>query len=426
MTEPTSGAAEDKYDSMMSLADLFDAAGAELRHRARLGAQILADVDLRASAELSPATFARVEADLRAATTGRSGLQSRSVELDADALVVRATVLTYRWIDELQEAAYHSLGALAGRAIGHLAPEVALGGALAGADPGEAAPLDGAGVAAFLSDVAQRDPGLVEHVTSGRGGLLESLQLRSQLTLGSSADPATASLGVDALGVPDVTDSPVAALRDVAATLLPPEPGRADREPVTEPPAGLAGLMAELAATTTSVRVERVARGRYVAYLPGPHVGQRGLRLVADESGSYADRAAAAIAEATSAEPDARVLLVGRGQGGVAAARLAAAGRHPGFIVDTVLTSAAPGAQVPRLPASVRMLALEERTDPVALLGAVLNAGEDNRMTIVFDRSASAPGEDACIAGARLADQARHPELGAELTRLRATGFLEV
>ena len=72
----------------------------------RLGAEVLADDDVADSAELSPATYAQAEDDIRAATTGKHGLLARSVELDADALVVRATVLTYRWIDELQDAAY--------------------------------------------------------------------------------------------------------------------------------------------------------------------------------------------------------------------------------------------------------------------------------------------------------------------------------
>ena len=73
-----------------------------MRERARLGTAILTDPDVVDSAELSQATFAQAEEDIRAATTGKQGLLTRSVELDADALVVRATVLTYRWIDELQ------------------------------------------------------------------------------------------------------------------------------------------------------------------------------------------------------------------------------------------------------------------------------------------------------------------------------------
>ncbi len=85
---------------------------------------------MSASEELSATTYTTAADDIRAATTGKNGVLNRSIELDADALVVRATVLTYRWIDELQDAAYRTLGSIAGRAIGYLAPEVALGGAI--------------------------------------------------------------------------------------------------------------------------------------------------------------------------------------------------------------------------------------------------------------------------------------------------------
>lgn len=414
----------DKYASMMALADLFDATGAELRDRARLAAGILADDDLEASGELSPGTFAQVVADLRAATTGRAGLQSRAVELDADALVVRATVLTYQWIDELQATAYQTLGSIAGRAIGHLAPEVSLGGSLAGTDPARSEVRDGIDVAAALSEVARSDPGLVERVTNGSGGLVESLALRSLLTLGAGVPEPAARLGLEELGVAAMPASAAGALRDLAGALAPPSADLPAVESRADGPEGLADLLTELGASVTSVRVDRVAPGRYVVYLPGPHVGMSGLRLVSDESGSYAERAAAAISAAVSGDDDARVLLVGRAQGGVAAARVAAEPGHQGFTVDTVLTSGAPGAHAPRLPAAVRMLALEERTDPVALLGAVLNAGDDRRLTIVFDGAGVPPGEDAYLHGARLADRAAHPALRAELARLRDAGFL--
>ena len=95
---------------------------------------------------------------IRAATTGKHGLLARSIELDADALVVRATVLTYRWIDELQDAAYRTLGAIAGRAIGYLAPEVALGGAIVSAGLIETDALDRDGVAAYLNELAEQQP----------------------------------------------------------------------------------------------------------------------------------------------------------------------------------------------------------------------------------------------------------------------------
>src|SRR4029078_8172416 len=108
-------------------------AGQEMRRGSKLGADILRDEAVAESSALSKPTFDAAADDIRSATTGTRGLLTRSIELDVDALVVRATVLTYRWIDELQDAASTTLGAIAGRAIGYLAPGVALGGAIVSA-----------------------------------------------------------------------------------------------------------------------------------------------------------------------------------------------------------------------------------------------------------------------------------------------------
>ncbi len=126
----------------------------------------------------------------------------RSVELDADALVLRATVLTYRWIDDLQVAAYRTLGSIAARAIGYLAPEVALGGAIVSAGLIETDALDRDGLAAYLNELAEANPELMDHFVSGGGGLLDALRMRALLTAavlggatGAAADPRRAAGG---------------------------------------------------------------------------------------------------------------------------------------------------------------------------------------------------------------------------------------
>lgn len=421
--------AADGFEQMMALADLFGATGAELRQRARLVGDVLADPDVAPSAELSPRTFEELESALRAVGSGKAGLQTRSVELDADAFVVRATVLTYRWIEELQEAAYATLGRIAGRAVGYLAPQVDLGGAIVSAGLIETESLERDDVAAYLSELAEQNPELRDHLTSGGGGLLESLQMRALLTTGLAADesPGAAAEGLRRLGVEGLPVSAAAALRDVAGACLadPPDPGG---RPAPEPgaglgaaPAGLGDLVDALLAAEYSIVVTRVAPGRHVALLPGPHVGMRGLRLVGGDDGDYAARVTEALTAATRDDGDARVLLVGLARGGVVAAQVAAEA-HPGFTVDQVVVAGAPAAQVPRLPAHVRLLALEERGDPVALLGAVLHAGDEQRTTVVFESREA--GSAAYAEGARAADRSDHPALAATLARLRESGFL--
>jgi hypothetical protein len=117
-------------------------------------------------------------------------------------------------------------------------------------------------------------------------------------------------------------------------------------------------------------------------------------------------------------------MLVGSGPGGVVAAELAGTSGTP-YTVEQVVTAGSPNAQAPRIPAGVRMLSLEDRADPVALLGSLINAEATNRLTVVFDRSVEAPADgDPYLVGARAADAAGHPALRAELDRLADLGYL--
>jgi hypothetical protein len=418
----------DKYDRMMRLADLFDDSGEEMRHRAKLGAEVINDPAFVETAELSKATHAQAEDDIRAATTGKQGLLTRSIELDADALVLRATVLTYRWIDELQDAAYQTLGTIAGRAIGYLAPEVALGGAIVSAGLIETDALDRDGVAAYLSELADSNPELMEHVTSGGGGLIDGLQMRSVLTSGVlSGDQGrlAGQGGLRSAGIDSLSAAFGAAVRDIAGGLVQSAPVE---DPATaadgDVPATLAELMATLETCSSSVTVQRVMAGRYIAYLAGPDGGNgRRLRLVGGDQAEYAAHVVRTITQAVEEDPGAHVMLVGSAQGGVAAAEVAASVSSEAFVIDQVVTAGAPSAHVPRIPESIRVLSLEDRADPVALLGSLVNAGATNRVTVVFD-SADANGQSVYVAGGRAADEAVHPELKGEIARIQALGYL--
>jgi len=420
---------QDKYDQMMRLADVFDSSGDQMRAMSRLGVEVLREPALTDSAELAPATYRQAEDDIRAATTGKHGLLTRSIEVDADALVVRATVLTYRWIDELQSAAYETLGAIAGRAIGYLAPNVALGGAIVSAGLIETDALDRDGVAAYLSELAENNPELMDHVTTGGGGLLDGLQMRSLLTAGVLAGDsgrAAAQGGLRAIGAADFGVDAGSALRDIAGGLLettattPP----ATVEVGTEQPRTIADLMTALESSPRSVSVHQVSPGRYIAYLTGPGGGTgRRLRLVGGDSASYAAQVVRTIEAAVSDDPGAHVMLVGSAAGGVTAAEVASTVESSAFVIDQVVTAGAPSAHVPRIPARTRVLSLEDRSDPVALLGSLVNASSTNRMTVVFD-GAAVEGLSLYVAGGRAADGATHPDVRAEITRIQQLGYL--
>lgn len=413
-----------RYDDLLNLAAACDAAGQQLRERARLGTAILTDPAVTETAELSPRSYAVAEEEIRAATSGKRGLLNRSIELDADALVVRATVLTYRWIDELQQAAYHTLGRIAGRAIGYLAPEVELGGAIVSAGLIETDALDRDGVAAYLSELAEHNPDLFDHVNSGGGGLLDALQMRSLLTSGvlsGESGPAAARGGLRATGAAPFLGTAHAALRDAAGGLVESDP-ESTAAPVLHrtAPGGLEELVQILTETTTPVAVDQIGADQYIAYLPGWQPGPGRLRLVGGDHGAYQREVTAALERAVS--PSARLLLVGSGRGGVAAAALAASG-SPAFTIDYVVTAGAPAAQVPWIPQTTRVLSLEDRSDPVALLGSLINAEVGNRLAVVFD-GGDDHGRASYLAGARAADRSEAPDLVAELDLLRRLGYL--
>jgi hypothetical protein len=181
--------------------------------------------------------------------------------------------------------------------------------------------------------------------------------------------------------------------------------------------------MANLLAEDRRISVQRVGAGRYIAYLPGTLTADAGrLRLVGADPSTSAAQVIRAI-EKVVTEDDARVMLVGSAAGGTVAAEIAATATSSRFVVDQVVTAGAPSAQVPRIPDGTRVLSLEDRSDPIALLGSLINARTTNRLTVVFD-GGDATGTHAYVTGAKAADSAEHPELRAEITRLQDLGYL--
>ncbi len=273
----------------------------------------------------------------------------------------------------------------------------------------------------------------MDHVTSGGGGLLDGLQMRALLTAsvltGEHGRMATLG-GLQAVGVEAMAPDFGSALRDTAGGFVTAphtddavtESAGSTESAESTAPRGLEELMSILSGSPGTVSVQQIAPHRYIGYLPGPAAGRGTLRLVGGDYSAYAARVVSAIEDAVEGDPHARVMLVGSAQGGVTAAEVAASAQNGSFVIDQVVTAGAPSSHVPLIPEQTRVLSLEDRGDPVALLGSLINAGSSNRLTVVFDGS-DAAGQDVYVAGGRAADAADHPELKAELQRLAGVGY---
>ena len=217
-------------------------------------------------------------------------------------------MLTYRWIDELQAAAFKTLGSIAGRAIGYLAPEVALGGAIVSAGLIETDSLDRDGVAAYLNELADSHPELMDHITDG-GGLLEGLQMRSMLTAGYHGGrqrAAAARGGLRAIGVDSLPGRRHvrAARRGGGFVRVTTEDAGRRRRRRRRLPASIEELMVKLTSADRRISVQRIGAGRYIAYLPGnlAHEGGR-LRIVGGDTATYVRQVVRAIEQAVEARP---------------------------------------------------------------------------------------------------------------------------
>jgi surfactin synthase thioesterase subunit len=230
--------------------------------------------------------------------------------------------------------------------------------------------------------------------------------------------------GLRAIGVDPFPTDAVSAFRDSAGSFVEAEVPEAEVDTSAgSAPRSLEELMANLLAEDKRISVQRVGAGRYIAYLPGSLSHDSGrLRLVGADPTTSLSKVVRAI-EASVTEDDARVMLVGSAAGGAIATEIAATARSSRFVVEQVVTAGAPSAQVPRIPEATRVLSLEDRSDPVVLLGSLINASTTNRLTVVFD-AAGAEGTQLYVTGARAADGAAHPELRAEITRMQDLGFL--
>jgi hypothetical protein len=429
---------EATYDAVRALADRFDCAGTRQRGWAGLGARVLTDPDLLASAPLAPATFALAEAAVLAATTGPVGVLTGSLGWEADAVLVRAAVSALAASDEAARLALElidwRLGLTAGTALRLAGPVLlpAAVGAVTSMTPAARARL-GTGAERWIL----RHPDVVQHAVNAGGGLFTGLCPLAVLVPDNRMATAL-------LAVPYDDGDPVTTRRpDLDATV-------SDRQP--DSVRGLVDHLSEVAALSPTpasadngtIAVQSLdpgtARARHIVYLPGTDdLGTRpttqdedvrdlgtDLRSAAGLPTSYQRGVLDAMAQAgiIGNEP---VLLVGHSLGGMEAAALAS--RDTGFAITDVVTAGSPTAQVDGFPDGTRVLSLENHGDVVPLLDGADNRDTVEQTTVTFEDAfdasvAGAHGYDHYLAGAAAVDASADPSITHHLAGLRDRGFL--
>jgi hypothetical protein len=446
------------YEQMLTLAARYERQAGDLVEMAGLGARVMADGDLLASALLAPSSFAAAEVQVLAATTGSDGLTVRAIGIEADAVGVRAVVSAFRASDalarQLSETLDGTLGRVAGQALPGALPALLLVGGLTYSWWSTLPAEEQAALADELSDDLGRllhdHPGLVQHAVNGTGGLLDGLT-GGMVTGAGLLDPGGAIDGpttndaarLMALLLGDDTEVRVAAVTGV-------DGGAREAAPDT-----LRSLIAQLSATSDldrgpdhsglhgAIQVQQVGREpdeRYIVYLPGTDdMGpiprgsdlvrdmETNYQLLAGTDSAYGRGVRQAMLDAGLEGKD--VMLVGHSQGGMVSTSLAADRdftRH--FNVQHVVTAGAPTAQVAELPAGTHGLHLENRGDVVPLLDGEDNPDQPHRTTVAFDAGSHDVVDnhalDHYISGAAAADASTNGSIRDQVDRMRDDGFL--
>lgn len=441
------------YEAMTRLALLYDRVGDVLRALAATAGRVMTDDDLLQSSVLSPGSFARAQQALLTVAGGPEGLLLRSLDLEVDAVAVRAVVAAFRTSDafgrQLAERMDHAVGRVAPLAALAVVPLVApllpallaRGATMTAGERQHLLERLGRGV--------HQHPGVVEHLVNGGGGVVDVLAPGSGVgwvhptdggppfrgTTNDAARLLALLLGRD--GVPVVEQRPV-----------PPVPGD------LEAPGSLADLIRQLERThrldegdprlAGAVQIQQLGNGpdsRYVVYIPGtddmaplgrtdPTVRDMATnyRLVGGLDTTYAAGVREALSEAGLSGR--KVMLVGHSQGGMVATALAADPQfRKEFDLAHVVTAGSPTAQVRDLPDDVGVIHLENRGDLVPLLDGEPNPDGPRRVTVRFDGGPSdllrSHELDRYVDGAEAADHSRHGSVRHELDSMRKGGFLD-
>jgi hypothetical protein len=447
------------YSSMLALAQRFDEAGDRMRGWAAGVTRLAAAPDLVESAPLSPVTFAEAEAALIDAATGVHGVLVSSVDFEADAVAVRATVRALEQCDRLVAEAMHTVDYDLGRAFGTAlvvaTPPLLL--TLAGAAPVAAAagshlpPRERrrlAGDLDVVADTAQetldRHPGLLQHAVDGGGGLLDGLLGGVGVLTGVAAFHPTVADAAGDLAVLYGAEEPpsVRARHDLSVPLGQTTP-RCVADLMRHLDQANALSTADRPGDQGTLEIQTLVADdgsvRRVVYLPGtddlttaPWARDddvrdlaTNLRLVAGDPTTYAAGIERAMHEAGIGPHD-PVLLVGHSQGGMEAAALLAHGSP--FQVTDVVTAGSPLAQVEGYPPGSHVLSLENRGDVVPLLDGADNDGSRQHVTVHFDDHETSVVANHTLAhyvrGAEVVDASPDPSIREQVRALHRRGFL--
>lgn len=445
------GGIEARYDDIETLARLFDDTGDDLRTYAWDDKGIAANGDLVESSILSPGTFASAEAAVLGATIGPGGVAFEAVDLEVDALAMRANVTILRGVDDLQRQAFEALDYLGGRLLGTVLPSLLLIGGVGALLTAASNPLlaalayqhrDALGkmTQEQLIDFLQEHPEVVQHLINGGGGLADGLAgnlppgVREALLARLGLDPThltTNDIAGDLAGLFEDTDPVVT------------EGGTSDRELLA--PGSIEDLITNLDRTNSGANGEidiiKIGEGedaRYIVNLPGTDTfppggpdardGLANLQLIGGQDTAYS-RGIREAMERAGIPPDAPVALVGHSQGGMTAVHLANDSSFTDrFNVKDVVTAGAPTAQVPHLPDGIQTLSLENTGDLVPLTDGEDNPDQPNRTTVRFDHPTDSIGGNHSLesyaAGGRLVDLSDDPSLAESKDQLRKDGFV--
>jgi pimeloyl-ACP methyl ester carboxylesterase len=401
------GGTDVEYDDLAAAARVLQSAAADLTETAWSVRGVLSDASLLASALLDPGGAARVEAAVMAAIAGPHGLLRAATALETRSLSLRAAVARYVAADHLgtavREARQWAEGAAAALAL-PLIPLVALtpiGFGLAGN-------VSGADVSTFLAE----HPGVAEDAAGATPAFLDTVLLVEMGALGPIAQTAATSRSGNLLPVATIDD----AARLLGSFYPPGAPvvtGRGTDVSAPPAPRGVADLLTALehrdrlchGDTQGEIDVRRLTRAgpdgklltSWVVDLPGTKAWQpdprdrEHLNDMATNLATMAGSASSRVDGVTQAlrlagvRPGEPVMLVGHSQGGLVALRAAEQyARDGSFSVTHVVTSGSPVARMP-VPASVSVLALENRYDVVPQLDGRPSPPEANRVTVVFD-----------------------------------------